>query len=162
MDLQGSKMELEERLKEVDGSSFKTEAQVSKLQDKIVGLQRDVQTKTDAMDRLRQEVADKKGTLEKTKAKIVKLLRKLAKAKKLEEEKSDAFTTIPAICTEEYRPGEAESARNCKPNCIVIDSDVANEVDDLVAITWVLLSSVSPSKQVQAKSIIVAPFSFRY
>jgi inosine-uridine nucleoside N-ribohydrolase len=45
---------------------------------------------------------------------------------------------------------------------IVIDSDVANEVDDLVAIAWALLSSVGPSKQVQVESIIAAPFSFRY
>jgi hypothetical protein len=49
-----------------------------------------------------------------------------------------------------------------KPKRIVIDSDVANEVDDLVAIAWVLLSSVGPSKQVQVDSIIAAPFSFCY
>jgi hypothetical protein len=47
-----------------------------------------------------------------------------------------------------------------KPSRIVIDSDVANEVDDYLAIAWALLSSVGPSKQVQVESIIAAPFSF--
>jgi purine nucleosidase len=47
------------------------------------------------------------------------------------------------------------------PKRVVIDTDMANEVDDYPAVVWALLSSLGPSRQLTVLSVIAAPFSFR-
>ena len=47
------------------------------------------------------------------------------------------------------------------PKRVVIDTDMANEVDDFPAVVWALLSSLGPRRELTVLSVIAAPFSFR-